>query len=82
MYNFVSKFIKIIKSINVYMKSSYRACTYFFSFSHQSFADMMTKARHDLGAGQTEEIKDALIQEVAMLRWRETMLRDFRVNSV
>eukprot|EP00057_Strongylocentrotus_purpuratus_P025677 XP_011680151.1 PREDICTED: uncharacterized protein LOC589849 [Strongylocentrotus purpuratus] len=46
----------------------------------ESFVNMRTKGRHDLGAGQTEEIKTSLIHEVAMLKWRETMLGDFRAS--
>ncbi|XP_041457956.1 uncharacterized protein LOC121410136 [Lytechinus variegatus] len=46
----------------------------------ESFVDMRSKGRHDLGAGQTEEIKTSLIHEVAMLKWRETMLGDFRAS--
>ncbi|XP_071478715.1 uncharacterized protein [Diadema antillarum] len=46
----------------------------------ESFVDLATKAKNDLGAGQTEEIRTSLIKEVATLRWREALLRDFRAS--
>ncbi len=45
---------------------------------HESFTDVRAE-KAKLGAGQSDEIKFALIKEVAMLKWREQMMAGFSV---
>ena len=46
----------------------------------QSFVDVRGRKRIDMGSGHNEDIKMALIQEVAQLKWRESMVADFNVS--
>lgn len=43
----------------------------------ESFVDVRGRKRTDMGSGHNEDIKMALIQEVAQLKWRESMVADF-----
>lgn len=71
----------IIRPIKKHSDAKLNSC----SFSIQSFVKLedVLDGRQDPdagGAGHSEEITKALLKEVMLLKWRETILRDFKVR--